>query len=134
MGHSPPPSPLPPHPPRIHLTSTSRPPHVHLASTSRPPEVIHVIRVPRPSLFCFFHRSSAFVYYTERKPKNKKQGSPGNPCRNRPACRLGSVDLVGSFEAYEVPVIIDCPGNHRLVLTIIWMSCRGDDVANCEYT
>ena len=64
-------------PPRVHLTSTSRPPHVHLASTSHPPEVIHVIRVPRPSLFFFFHRSSAFVYYTERKPKNKNRGVLG---------------------------------------------------------
>jgi len=43
-------------------------------STSRPPDVIHVIGVPRPSpLFC-----AASVYYTERKPKNKKRGMPGN--------------------------------------------------------
>ena len=37
-------------------------------------------RVPRPSLFCFFWRSSTSLYYTKRKPKNtkKKLGRPGN--------------------------------------------------------
>ena len=44
-------------------------------STSRPPDLIHVIVFPRPSPFS---RSSASVYYTERKPKNKKRGRPGN--------------------------------------------------------
>ena len=43
-------------------------------STSRPPDVIHMIGVPRPR----FSRSSASMYYTERKPKNKKRGRPGN--------------------------------------------------------
>jgi len=42
-------------------------------STSRPPDVIHVIGVPRPSLFFALFRFRT-VYYTERKPKNKKTG------------------------------------------------------------
>jgi len=29
-----------------------------------------------------FSRSSASVYYTERKPKNKKRGRPGNEARS----------------------------------------------------
>ena len=42
-------------------------------STSRPPDIIHVISVlPR------FSCSSASMYYTEWKPKNKKRGRPGN--------------------------------------------------------
>ena len=42
-------------------------------STSRPPDIIHVISVlPR------FSCSSAFMYYTEWKPKNKKRGRPWN--------------------------------------------------------
>ena len=40
-------------------------------STSRPPDIIQVIGVPRPSLFFALFRS---VYYTKRKPKNKKTG------------------------------------------------------------
>ena len=40
-------------------------------STSRPPDVIHVIGVPRPSPFSC---SSASMYYTEQKLKNKKWG------------------------------------------------------------
>ena len=47
-------------------------------STSSPPDVIHVIGVPRPSpFFC-----ATSVYYTERKPKNKKRGRPGNEANN----------------------------------------------------
>ena len=30
-----------------------------------------------------FSRSSASVYYTERKPKNKKRGRPGNETRDK---------------------------------------------------
>ena len=44
--------------------------------TSSPPDVIHMISVPMPS------HSSAFVHYTERKPKNKTQGMPGNEARD----------------------------------------------------
>ena len=42
--------------------------YVHLAST-------HVMNEIRPSLF--FTVSSTSMYYTERKPKNKKRGRPG---------------------------------------------------------
>jgi len=42
--------------------------YVHLAST-------HVMNEIRPSPF--FAVSSTSVYYTERKPKNKKRGRPG---------------------------------------------------------
>ena len=45
------------------LVDGQRPPYVHLASTRRRSR---------------FSRSSASVYYTERKPKNKKRGRPGN--------------------------------------------------------
>ena len=54
-------------------------------STSHPPDVIHVTSVPRPSPFS---RSSASVYYIERKPKNKKRGRPGNEARLAPQCSL----------------------------------------------
>ena len=50
-------------------------------STSRPLDVIHVTGVPRPSLF---FAPSASVYYTERKPKNKKRGRPGNEATSIP--------------------------------------------------
>ena len=47
-------------------------PYVHLASTRR-----H--SCDRCSqAFPVFRRSSASMYYTERKPKNKKRGRPGN--------------------------------------------------------
>ena len=52
------------------LTSTSRPPRIHRTS------VTHVMNETRPSPL--FAVSSASVYYTERKPKNKKRGRPGN--------------------------------------------------------
>ena len=42
--------------------------YIRLAST-------HVMNEIRPSLF--FAVSSTPMYYTERKPKNKKQGRPG---------------------------------------------------------
>ena len=58
--------------------------------TSRPPDIIHMIRVPRPSLFL-----PAFVYYTERKPKNKMKERPGNEAKF----------LVLAYSAvYELPV------------------------------
>ena len=38
------------------------------------PDVIHMISVPRPSQFL---RSSAAVYYTERKPNNENRGGLG---------------------------------------------------------
>ena len=49
------------------------PPYVHLMST-------RVMNEPRPSLFLLFScYSSAFVCYTEHKPKSKKGGGrPGN--------------------------------------------------------
>ena len=47
------------------LPTPLRPPHVHL-------DIIHMIGVP--SLFA----ALLLVYYTEHKPKNKKQGRPGN--------------------------------------------------------
>ena len=42
--------------------------------------------VPRPSLFS---RSSAPVYYTECKPKNKKWGRPGNEAKMEQHLPLG---------------------------------------------
>ena len=42
-------------------------------STLRPH---HVISVPRPSHY--LPLSAYLIYYAERKPKNKKQGRPGN--------------------------------------------------------
>ena len=51
------------------------PPYVHLASTRRHSH-------DRCSqAFPVFLRSSTSVYYTERKPKNKKRGRPGNEAR-----------------------------------------------------
>ena len=44
-------------------------------SILRPPDIVDVLSVPRPSAFC---HSSASVYYTECKLKNKKWGRPGN--------------------------------------------------------
>ena len=44
---------------------------LHLVST----HVMDETRLPR------FSHSSASVYYTERKPKNKKRGRPGNEAR-----------------------------------------------------
>ena len=46
-----------------------------LMSFSHPPDVTHVM--VRPGL-PHFSRSSASVYYTEHKTKNKKRGRPGN--------------------------------------------------------
>ena len=49
-----------------------------MVSTSNPPDVIHRISVPRPSwLFADFRCSSASMYYTKRKPKNKIGGGLG---------------------------------------------------------
>ena len=53
-------------------------------STSRVHRRHHVIGVPRLPRFS---RSSASVYYTERKPKNKKRGRPGNEA-SKQASRL----------------------------------------------
>ena len=52
---------------------TRTPPPSHLASTSR-----HSCDRSSQTFPVFFLRSSASVYCTERKPKNKKQGRPGN--------------------------------------------------------
>ena len=41
-------------------------------SNLHPPDIIHVISVPSPSPF--FYCSSASMYYTECKPKNKSGG------------------------------------------------------------
>ena len=53
--------------------------NVHLASTRR-----H-LRVTCSQAFSVFHCSFAFVYYTERKLKNKKQGRPGNEAMQTPS-------------------------------------------------
>ena len=47
--------------------------------------------VPRPPPF-FVRRAS--VYYTERKPKNKKRGRPGNEARSE---RLWAEQFAGSY-------------------------------------
>ena len=65
-------------------------------TTSRPPDVIHVIGVPR------FSRSSASVYYTERKP-NKKRGRPGNEANLREC----SDHVSGVFDAHFGYVALD---------------------------
>ena len=43
-------------------------------STSHSPDVIHVIGVPRPSLFFALFRFRVLQMYTEHKLKNKKTG------------------------------------------------------------
>ena len=53
-----------------------RPPYVQFASTK------HHSRDKCSQAFPIFRRSSASVYYTERKSKNKKRGRPGNKAKD----------------------------------------------------
>ena len=69
--------------PLLQAMSTSCPPCVHLASFTW---------WMRPPIFCCVFCS---VYYTERKPKNKKRGRPGNEAR---------LDLQFHMKAFEFTV------------------------------
>ena len=59
-----------------------------------------------------FSRSSASVYYNERKPKNKKRARPGNEARHYPwitlgsfSCRMGGLEYVDSHELHYWPSV-----------------------------
>jgi len=44
-----------------------------------------------------FSRSSTSVYYTERKPKNKKRGRPGNKAMKGPLASTRTTTVISRF-------------------------------------
>ena len=86
-------------------------------STLHPPNIIHMMCVPRPSSFFTLFRFR--VYYTERKPKNKKRGRPGNE-----ATHSGIVSLV-----YWVSTTVSFPGLPHLYSSVSkWGRQNGGDL------
>ena len=69
----------------------SPPPYIIIVSTSRPPDVTHVVDETRPSPFL---RSSASVYFTERKPKNENGGGLGTRLKLTNLRERGRSDFV----------------------------------------
>ena len=102
-------------------------------STSRPPDVIHMIGVPRPSpFFALF----SFMYYTERKPKNKKRGRPGNKASNEVG-ENKCATATKSWKWHEAR-----PSTHTAALTYLWsifyprnswtLSCQRHQILSCS--
>ena len=80
-------------------------------STLRPPDVIHVIGVPRPSPFFALFRFC--VLYTERKPKNKKRGRPGNETTAAPKCALlKSLVTISCIIGYTTLTLVHVASNN----------------------
>ena len=75
--------------PLLQAMSTLCPPRVHLAS------ILHHSHDEWDQAFPVFCCVFCSVYYTERKPKNKKRGRPGNEAR---------LDLQFHMKAFEFTV------------------------------